>query len=77
MRMAEKCLQFMARAREDDIDDEWQDIFLRYQGASSAPWLVDFAATDQADPEGMSDVVVFLDGSRLVWDEAQNEWRVG
>lgn len=45
----------------------WQDIIVGLPG-------YDEAATAAADPTGRSDVVVFSDGSRLVWIQPAKIW---
>lgn len=75
--MAQKCLDYMKTIREDDVLDEWEDIFHRYTGLEEAPWLVDMEATTKVDPAGRSDIVIFVDGSRLIFDEPSYEWRIG
>lgn len=77
MTMAEKCLAFIRQVPEDYILDEWEDVFRRYAGQRLAPWLVDEDATSKADKAGNSDIVVFKDGSRLVFDETTYKWKVG
>lgn len=49
-------------------DNEWEDI-IRQSG------LLDEEATAEADPSGMSDIIVLTDGSVIIWDGPRGEWR--
>ena len=65
MRIAQKVLQEL---RVYNGDNEWEVI---------SHFDLDDDAIEVADPSGMSDVAVFTDGSRVVWDETKKEWREG
>jgi hypothetical protein len=64
--MAQRCLAALAAY---DGENEWSEVIL------SSGWPLDEKATGEADPSYMSDIAVFSDGSRLMWDEPLKEWR--
>lgn len=62
--------QVLARAlNRYEGDDPWGDVVWAEEG-----WVVDREATDKADPSGMSEEIVLIDGSRVIWDETAERW---
>ena len=49
--------------------NEWDEVINQFD--------IDEAATEAADPSNMSDITIFADGSRIVWDEVAGEWKIG
>ncbi len=64
MTIAQKVLQEL---RVYQGENEWDEVIHQFD--------VDHAATEAADPSGMSDVAIFTDSSRIAWDEADKKWR--
>lgn len=52
-----------------DGDNEWDEVISQYD--------IDENATAAADPSGMSDIAIFADGSKIIWDETSQEWKKG
>ncbi len=73
--MAIRCLEVLesyetAPSDSGFITNPWADIFY-----GEGDWEVDEAATEEADPAGNNDRIIFLDGSELTWDERASVWR--
>ncbi len=73
--MAIRCLEVLesyeaAPCDAGFITNPWADIFY-----GEGDWEVDEAATEDADPAGNNDRIIFIDGSELTWDERAAEWR--
>mgnify|MGYP001563404662 CR=1 FL=1 len=52
-------------------DNAWEDVIRAEYSA-----YLDEPAIAEADPSGMSDTVVLIDGTRVVYDEPAKTWRV-
>ncbi len=54
--------------RNSAVITDW-DIILEYD--------LDWESTERADISNMNDIAIFTDGSRLIWDEPEQEWKIG
>ena len=68
IRMEQRLAQFVEQLNAYDGDNIWEDVI--------HPFGFDHDATALADPSGMSDLVILLDGTWIVYDEPTGTWRV-
>ena len=66
MKIAQKVLQDL---QIYEGDNEWDEVILHYD--------LDFEATEETDSNDMSDIAIFTDGSSIIWDEVEKEWKGG